>query len=341
MAPSPRADVTRLETAMLTALLVALGLLQTPAAAAPAPEAPVEIAPGVHLIRSVVVPGRGPDGNTIVFEGPDGLVVVDTGRHTWQSDAILAFARARKRPIVAIVNTHWHLDHSSGNRRIKAEYPRARVYTTRAVDRAIGAGGFLTRDLDRVRGRIQAPDTPPVMKEEMQIFVATMDARETLRPDVPVEASTTMRLAGRPLDVRVTDGAVTDADVWIYDAAAKVAVLGDLATVPVPYFETACPDRWTAALDEVWATPFETAIPGHGRPLTRAQFDAYRGGLKQFVACARSERPAADCGADWVTATTPILGDDAERRKAVAEGIQYYVKYLRDGGGKAPDCRAR
>ena len=79
-------------------------------------------------------------------------------------------------------------------------------------------------------------------------------------------------------NVRVTDGAVTDADVWLYDEATKVAVIGDLATVPVPYFETACPDRWTAALDEVWALPFETAIPGHGAPLTRAGFDAYNGG---------------------------------------------------------------
>lgn len=333
--------LSRVETPMLNWLLVALGLLQAPSSPTPAPEAPVEIAPGITLIRSVAVPNRGPDGNTIVFDGPDGLVVVDTGRHIWQSDAILALARARKRPIVAIVNTHWHLDHASGNRRIKAEYPKARVYTTRAVDRAIGDGGFLTRDLDRVRARIDAPDTPPLMKEEMQIFVATMDARESLRPDVPVETSAAMRLAGRPLDVRVTDGAVTDADVWIYDATAKVAVLGDLVTVPVPYFETACPDRWTAALDEVWATPFTTAIPGHGRPLTRETFDAYRTGLKQFVACARSERPSAQCGGDWVTTVASLVGDDVERRKAVSSNMEYYVKYLRDGGGKAPDCRAR
>ncbi len=326
---------------MLTSLLVALGLLQAPAPATPAPDPPVEVAPGTTLIRGAVAPGRGPDGNTIVLDGPDGLVVVDTGRHTYHSDAILALARARKRPIVAIVNTHWHLDHASGNRRLKAEYPKARVYTTRAIDRAIADGGFLTRDLDRVRARITAADTPPLMKEEMQIFVATMDARETLRPDMPVETSGPMRLAGRPLDVRVTDNAITDADVWLYDAATKVAVLGDLVTIPVPYFETACPDRWTATLDEVWATPFETAIPGHGRPLTRPLFDAYRTSMKEFVACARSDRPGTECGAGWVSTMTPLIGDDAERRKAVAANIEYYVTYLRDGGGKAPDCRAR
>lgn len=326
---------------MLTSLLVALGLLQAPAPPAPAPEPPVEVAPGLHLIRGAVVPGRGPDGNTILLEAPEGLVVVDTGRHQYHSDAILAVAAARKRPIAAIVNTHWHLDHASGNGRLKAAFPGARVYTTRAVERAIGPGGFLTRDLDRVRARIEAPDTPALMKDEMRIFVATMDQRETLRPDVPVERSGPARLAGRPLDLRLTDGAVTDADLWFYDAATKVAVLGDLVTVPVPYFETACPDRWTAALDEVWATPFETAIPGHGRPLTRPQFDAYRTSLKAFVACARSDRPAPACASEWTANLAVLIGDDAERRRNVAAGIEYYVKYLRDGGGKSPDCRAR
>lgn len=325
---------------MRTALITLLTLAQAPTST-PTPEPPRTIAAGVTLIRSVAVPGRGPDGNTVILDAPDGLIVVDTGRHTWQSDAILAFARAKQRPIVAIVNTHWHLDHVSGNRRVKAAYPGARLYTTRAIDRALADGGFLARNLDAALPRLGDASLPALARDETQIFVDTMAARDTLRPDVPVERSAPMTLAGRRLDVRVTDGAVTDADLWLYDAATKVAVIGDLATVPVPYFETACPDRWTATLDEVWALPFETAIPGHGAPLTRAGFDAYRAALKGFVACARSDRAAAACGAEWVTNAATLIGDDPGRRKAVGENLEYYVRYLRDGGGKAPDCRAR
>lgn len=325
---------------MRTVLITLLAIVQT-VSSAPSPEPPRTIAPGVTLIRSVAVPGRGPDGNTVILDAPEGLIVVDTGRHTWQSDAILAFARAAKKPVAVIVNTHWHLDHVSGNRRVKAAYPQARVYTTRAVDRAIAEGGFLARNLEAALPRLEDPTLPALAKEETRIFVDTMAARDTLRADVPVERSAPMRLAGRPLDVRVTDGAVTDADLWLYDPATKVAVIGDLATVPVPYFETACPDRWTATLDEVWALPFETAIPGHGAPLTRAGFDAYRTSLKAFVACARSDRAAAACGAEWVTNATTLIGDDPARRQAVGENLEYYVAYLRDGGGKAPDCRAR
>ena len=321
-------------------LLLTLALLLFQAPALTPPDAPVEVAPGTFLIRPVGMPGRGPDGNTVIFDGKDGLVVVDTGRHTSMTDAILAFARQRKRPIVAIVNTHWHLDHSSGNGRLKAAYPQARVYTTTAIDGVLAPGGFLVRNLEDAK-KMLASTTDPLRKDEIEIFIATMAASKDLRPDVPLNKSQVMELAGRSLDVRVTDKAVSDADVWLFDQATKVAVIGDLITVPVPYFETACPDRWKASLDEVWATPFNTAIPGHGRPMTRAQFDTYRQSFGAFVSCVRTDAPSAQCSEGWVKGMTTIIGDDPDRRKAIAANMDYYVDYLRKGGGKAPDCKAQ
>ena len=315
-------------------------LFQAAALALLPQEAPVEVGPQTFLIRAVPMPGRGPDGNTIIFDGTDGLLVVDTGRHRSQTDAILAFARERKRPIVAIVNTHWHLDHASGNGRLKAAYPKARLYTTSAIDRALAPGGFLARNLEGAQ-KMLASASDPVQRDEIQIFIATMAAQRELRPDVALTQSQSMRLAGRPLDVHVTDKAVSDADVWLFDKATKIAVIGDLITVPVPYFETACPDRWKASLDEVWATPFETAIPGHGRPMTRQQFDVYRQSFGAFVSCVRSEVASAQCSDGWVTGMSSIIGDDLGRRKAIAANMHYYVDYLRKSGGQAPDCLAR
>src|SRR5689334_6328457 len=162
-------------------LMLLFALFQAAALALVPPEAPVEVAANTFLIRPVPMSGRGPDGNTIIFDAKDGLIVVDTGRHTSQSDAILAFARERKRPIVAIVNTHWHLDHSSGNGRLKAEYPKARIYTTTAIDGVLAAGGFLARNLDDAK-KMLASTTDPLRREEIQIFIDTMDARKDLRP---------------------------------------------------------------------------------------------------------------------------------------------------------------
>ena len=324
---------------MLIQVFLYVALMLQGAALLP-PEAATEVAPNTWLIRPVPMPGRGPDGNTIIIDAPDGLIVVDTGRHASQSDAILSFARDHKRPIVTIVNTHWHLDHASGNGRLKAAFPNARVYTTNAIDKVLAPGGFLARNLEDAKKMIDSM-TDPLRRDEVQIFITTMEQQKDLRPDVTLDKSAPMQLAGRLVDVHVTDKAVSDADVWLFDQATRVAVIGDLVTMPVPYFETACPDKWRAALDEVWTTPFETAVPGHGRPMTRPQLDTYRQALTSFVSCVRTEKPSAECAAAWVDGAGSLIGDDADRRKAVAANMEYYVGYLRKGGGKAPDCMAK
>jgi glyoxylase-like metal-dependent hydrolase (beta-lactamase superfamily II) len=325
-------------TLPLLAFTMALALMQT--ATTPAPPAAREIAPETLLIPGAMLPNRGPDGNTVIFSGPGGLIVVDTGRHPWHSDGILAVARDRKQPIAVIVNTHWHLDHSSGNRRLKAAHPQARVYTTRAVDRALAPGGFIERNIAAVRKQPIDPKMNPTRREETELFIATMETPDSLRPDVPVEQSGTMTLAGRPLSVRVAADAVTDADVWLYDEKTGVAVIGDLVTLPAPFFETACPARWEAALDEVWATPFRAAVPGHGPVMTRADFDAYRKAFGSFRTCVGSDSAAATCAAGWTKDVSSLLASEAEQKQA-AEYATYYVDFLRKGGGASADCRVK
>jgi glyoxylase-like metal-dependent hydrolase (beta-lactamase superfamily II) len=300
-----------------------------------------DLGAGVHLLPGSFLPERGPDGNTVILDAPEGLIVVDTGRHVWHSDAILAFASAQKRPIAAIVNTHWHLDHSSGNGRLKLAYPGARVFTTNAVDRVIAPGGFLARELEIEKPYLNDPSVSPTQREEIAIFIKTMEERDSLRPDVTIAKSGPMVLAGWTLDVHVTDKAVTDADVWLYDAKSGTAVIGDLVTLPAPFFETACPRKWEAALDEVWATPFKVAIPGHGEPMTRGAFNTYRVAFGAFVDCMRSTKASDACAADWVSGVDALLGAPKDDQRKRARGMaEYYVKMLRANGGKSKDCLA-
>lgn len=321
---------------MIFALIVSAALQAAAVEAAPPP---VEVAPGVHMISGGILPNRGPDGNTVIFEARDGLVVVDTGRHVWHSDAILAFARAHERPIAAIINTHWHLDHSSGNRRLRAVYPDAPVFTTNAIDRALSPEGFLTinRNEAQLRAMLDDPNVPEIRKDEIRNGLATMDARDALRPTVSMQRSGRYNFARLRLDVHITEGAVTDADIWLYDRRTRVAVLGDLVTFPGPFFESACPNRWRAALDDVWATPFRIAVPGHGAPMNRDQFNAYRAALGAFVDCTRTDAEPAQCGAVWRDGIAQFLADDAARAEALAYG-EYYVGFLRRNGGKGQTC---
>jgi glyoxylase-like metal-dependent hydrolase (beta-lactamase superfamily II) len=303
------------------------------------PQAPVarEIARDTYLLPGAILPQKGPDGNTLIYVAPGGLIVVDTGRHAWHSDGILNFARERKLPVVAIVNTHWHLDHSSGNARIKAAYPKATLYTTSAVNRALAPGGFLDRSYQSAKAKPVEATAPAAIKEEADVFFDTMAHRDQLRPEVRVEKSETRTLAGRSFSVRVAPNAVTDADLWLYDETTGVAAIGDLVTLPAPFFETACPAKWQNALDEVWATPFTIAVPGHGAPMTREQFDSYRGAFTAFLACVASDNPAATCAAGWTKSVGTLLENDADR-KGASGYAGYYVDFLRKGGGTTQDC---
>lgn len=314
-----------------------LGLTGAPLTIPPA-SPPELIGTGVYLLPGRVLPGRGPDGNTILLRGPQGLVVTDTGRHKAHSDAILKFAESQQVQIAAIINTHWHLDHTSGNERIKAAFPQAKVYASTAVDRALG--GFLARDLQAVTPMLDDPKTAPLTRDEINIFVATMRATEHLRPDVPVTSSSPVIVAGRDLDVRLAPYAATDGDVWFIDRETKIAVVGDLVTLPVPYLDTACPDGWLKALDSILATEFTAAIPGHGPALTPAQIAIYRDALTAYVACANGTEALATCTAAWTGKASPLIGNDPKQLKAMAPALEYYAGMLRKNGGKAPFCAA-
>src|SRR5262245_39580508 len=90
----------------------------------PAPD-PDRVAPGAHLISGSFEPGRQPDGNTVVLEGRGGLIVFDTGRHASHTQKIIDYARMKNEPVLAIMNSHWHLDHISGNLMLRDIWPKA------------------------------------------------------------------------------------------------------------------------------------------------------------------------------------------------------------------------
>ena len=124
-----------------------------------------------------------------------------------------------------------------------------------------------------------------------------MAESDVLRPDVVVDANGERTIGGRSFDLHVTDGAVSDADLWLYDATSGVAVIGDLVTFPAPFFETACPARWREALDAVRAVPFKLAIPGHGEPMDRAQFDTLARRIQRIHGlCREPGRRGPVCG---------------------------------------------
>ena len=282
---------------------------------------PRHIATSYRLIPGAFEPNRGPDGNSIFLDAPDGLILVDTGRHPEHRDRLLAYARERGRPIAAIFNTHWHLDHSTGNGDIRAAYPHAQLYATNAVDGALA--GFLRDSRTRTEAALAAGRIPSERQAEVRRFLAVMDHPETLRPTRPVTHSGPMTIAGRRLEVNIAPFAATEADLWIYDPAIRLLIAGDLVTAEVPFMDTACAQGWRRALDRLAATPFTTLIPGHGVPMDRPAFLAWRAAFENLLDCAASSQTRDQCIAGWRRDAARFIG--AGREGMIDEMTGYYI----------------
>lgn len=303
-------------------LLVALAL-----AGLAAPVAAEEIVPGVELVRGEFVPGRQPDGNSVLLRGSEGWVVVDTGRHEEHTRAVLAAAKAGGAPIVAVVNSHWHLDHVSGNALIRREVPGVRVYASGAIVEA--RKGFLADYRRQLEGAL-AGEAPEAQKAEWREEMARIDAGDAFVPDEIVTASGTRALAGREIRIELVEKAVTAGDLYLFDPATATLIAGDLVTFPVPFLDTACPANWRAALDRLAKEPFARLVPGHGPVLDRAGFERYRQAFGGLLGCAASGAPVAACAAAWTDDLGPLLeGSDPAFVRSL---LDYYVgQVLRAG----------
>jgi glyoxylase-like metal-dependent hydrolase (beta-lactamase superfamily II) len=280
-----------------------------------------EVGPPYHVIPGSVPMDKGPDGNSIFLDAPDGLILVDTGRHPAHAEQLLAYAQEQGRPIAAIVNTHWHLDHTTGNLDIRQVYPKAQVYATTAIEGALT--GFLARGRAQSDQRLADPNTPEDQKAQILRGRSRIDNPDTLRPTVPVTQSGTMKIAGRKIDVHVASFAATEADLWLYLPKERIAIVGDLVVDIVPFMDTACPDGWKKALEEVAAIDFVTLIPGHGAAMNRAQFLQWKGAFDRFVDCGRSMQTKEQCVANWKRDVAPFI--DNEHSGYVIEAAKYYL----------------
>jgi glyoxylase-like metal-dependent hydrolase (beta-lactamase superfamily II) len=324
-------------TTCLIALVSATGCaMKDPATPPPDPAADFGgqvVAEGTVLFPGKFPRGMQPDGNSVMLAAPEGWIVLDTGRHPEHTRRLLDYAAATNRPIATIVNSHWHLDHTSGNRMLRDAYPGASVHGTDAVEGALS--GFLADSLARAHVMIESGELTEPMLGAVRLSIATISDGEALRPTAVVAQPGDVELAGRPLHLGVARHAVTAGDLWILDPRTRVLLTGDLVTWPVPFLDTACPSGWQAALEALAATDFALLVPGHGEPMTRAEFDAWRGAFDAVLACEASGATPAACADVWISAAGGRL--PASEHPRVREMFDYYFIQILRG----PEDRAR
>ncbi len=264
-----------------------------------------------------------PDGNSVLIRAPDGLVVFDTGRHEQAfTGRIIDAADAWHMPVAAIVNSHWHLDHVSGNVPLRERWPRAKVIASTAIEDAMRH--FLADSRKATAARLAKLPADSAAAGYARASLARIDAGPKLFPTEPVLASGEKRIAGMTFHVGLEDNAVSGGDVWLLEPSTRTLLAGDLVNFPAPFFDTACPQGWSAALARLDAQPFDVLVPGHGAPMTHAQFGEYRHAFDGLLACAAGDATVADCAARWENDLGPLLPEGQRRLSRML--LDYYFQ---------------
>lgn len=278
-----------------------------------------EIAPGVSLVPGQFTKGRQPDGNSVVLHGAGGTIVIDTGRHRDHTQRVLAAATRNGQAPIAVINTHWHLDHIGGNLVVRERFPKVKILASDALANA--RKGFLAGYRDELAKVI--PQMPPADAAGYKEELALIDAGDKLAPDEVIKSAGERTIAGRNLFIGLERNAATEGDVWVLDRASGTLVTGDLVTLPVPFLDTADPDGWSAALDRLAKVDAKLVVPGHGEPMRPVDLVTYNKAFKALLACARSKRATSECSNDWFTGIGELArGTDPQLARS---SMAYYV----------------
>lgn len=309
----------------LAGVLLALAAALAPAPATSAEPALQALGADLQWLPGGFVAGEQPDGNSLLLRAPQGLIVFDAGRHPAHTERLRQAIAAAEPTQLQLVNSHWHLDHSGGLAALRAAFPSAELHASAAIETA--RSGFLQRYQQQLQQLLAAPQAGAPPTATLRAELALIEHIDAARPEHVVAASGEVELAGRRVLLGLARG-VSGGDVWLYDPASRVLASGDLVTLPAPLLDTACAPQWRDDLAAIAEQPFETLLPGHGRPLDRDGFERWRAGFEALLQCAASPRAATECRDDWLQAIDPLI--DPEQRALGSTLLDYYLGLLRD-----------
>jgi glyoxylase-like metal-dependent hydrolase (beta-lactamase superfamily II) len=179
--------------------------------------------------------------------GDDGVLVIDTRSTYGQARDVLRDLREiTPLPVRAVVNTHFHYDHTWGNRVFRPApiWGHARCATTLLATEA------------RVRASL-ASELPGLAGELAEVEIDP--------PDQLFEERATLDAGGRPIELRHVGRGHTDHDIIARVRDANVVFAGDLLENGAPpWFGDGYPLDWPGTADALVALVDGAVVPGHG-----------------------------------------------------------------------------
>lgn len=192
------------------------------------------------------------DSNVGAIVGDDGVLIVDTRTSHAQADEIRReLAEVTSLPVVRVVNTHMHSDHTFGN----ARFGGAQLWGHERCAAALREGG------EAARAALIA-QFPGKEAEFREVLIVP--------PDHTFAERATVAWGGRSVELLYLGRGHTDNDIVIVVPAREadggaVVFVGDLLENGAPpWFGDGYPLDWPATAERVVALIAGAVVPGHG-----------------------------------------------------------------------------
>jgi glyoxylase-like metal-dependent hydrolase (beta-lactamase superfamily II) len=276
--------------------LGAVALLLTAAAAPPAPTAAQVFARETQKVTDHVWlidkphPTDPPfEGNSVVIEQGDGLVVVDAGGSPVSGRAIVAQIRkVSPKPVKWLIYTHYHGDHNLGAGAFRAAWPGVRIISTaRTYENMTGPPMAYVATYAKSYGDMAAYAAGEAKDEKIPQgardgwartaaagpgMVAGYTGLKVYPADMTFSDRLTLPDPVAPVEIAFLGRANTDGDAVVWLPKQRVLASGDIVVAPIPYAAHTYPAEWVAVLKTLKTYDFAYLIPGHGAVQTDAAY---------------------------------------------------------------------
>jgi glyoxylase-like metal-dependent hydrolase (beta-lactamase superfamily II) len=193
-------------------------------------------------------PGNSFAANAGIIIGSDGILVVDTLVSAKEAGRFIdAIRKVSSKPLIFVVDTHYHLDHSFGN----GEFAKAgAVIIAHAADRD---------NLEK--------EGEPTLKQAKEFGFTEEDMRgtEIALPVLTFTDRMSVYLGKEKVELIHIGPSHTKGSVLVYLPRSKILFTGDILFTDFhPYIGEGDLEGWFRNLDYILSLDIETIIPGHG-----------------------------------------------------------------------------
>lgn len=259
----------------------------------------VQLAEGIYAVSP-----RFAGANGALILNPSGHIVVDTHGSPASAQALInAVRKISDVPIRYVVNTHWHVDHHSGNPAYRKAFGDDIVFIshdeTRKEIPTVGADQFadaapyrsmpiesansaLVENVDGHGAPLSAAQIAAIkMFRDAQTEFASQQEYAYTLADLTYSKSITLHGDSNAVEIFFLHPAHTRSDSIVYVRDQQILIVGDLLTQPILWSWSSYPSSYVLTLKTLEQLPVKKIVIGHGGPVLEGK--SYLTQVRRFL----------------------------------------------------------